>query len=29
MNDAGYGQYADSTSYPVRTNRGMAFAQDY
>ena len=29
MNDAGYGQYADSTPYPVRANRGMAFAQAY
>ena len=29
MNAAGYGQYADSTPYPVRANRGMAFAQAY
>jgi hypothetical protein len=29
MNDAGYGQYANSTPYPVRANRGMAFAQAY
>jgi hypothetical protein len=29
MNDAGYGQYADVVPYPVRANRGMAFAQDY
>jgi hypothetical protein len=29
MNDAGYGQYSGSTWYPVRANRGMAFAQDY
>jgi hypothetical protein len=29
MDDAGYGQYANSTSYPIRANRGMAFAQDY
>jgi len=29
MNAAGYGQYSGSTSYPVRANRGMAFAQDY
>ena len=29
MNDAGYGQYSDSTPYPVRANRGMAFAQAY
>jgi hypothetical protein len=29
MNAAGYGQYANSTPYPVRANRGMAFAQDY
>jgi hypothetical protein len=29
MNDAGYGQYAGSTFYPVRANRGMAFASDY
>jgi hypothetical protein len=29
MNDAGYGQYAHSTPYPVRANRGMAFAQAY
>jgi hypothetical protein len=29
MNDAGYGQYADAVPYPVRANRGMAFAQAY
>ncbi len=29
MNDAGYGQYSGSTPYPVRANRGMAFAQAY
>jgi hypothetical protein len=29
MNDAGYGQYADSTPHPVPANRGMAFAQAY
>jgi hypothetical protein len=29
MNAAGYGQYAGSTPYPVRANRGMAFAQAY
>jgi hypothetical protein len=29
MDDAGYGQYADVVPYPVRANRGMAFAQDY
>jgi len=29
MDDAGYGQYADAVPYPVRANRGMAFAQDY
>ena len=29
MNAAGYGQHADSTPYPVRANRGMAFAQAY
>jgi hypothetical protein len=29
MDDAGYGQYAYAVPYPVRANRGMAFAQDY
>ena len=29
MDDAGYGQYADSTPFPVRANRGLAFAQPY
>jgi hypothetical protein len=29
MNDAGYGQYANAVAYPVRANRGMAFAQAY
>jgi hypothetical protein len=29
MDDAGYGQYADSMPYPVRTNRDLAFAQPY
>ncbi len=27
MTDAGYGQYADSTPFFARTNRGLAFAQ--
>jgi hypothetical protein len=27
MNDAGYGQYADSAPFFARTNRGLAFAQ--
>jgi hypothetical protein len=27
MDDAGYGQYADSTPYFARANRGLAFAQ--
>ena len=29
MNDAGYGQYAAQAPYPVRTNRGLAFAQAF
>jgi hypothetical protein len=29
MNDAGYGQYASQAPYPVRTNRGFAFASPY
>jgi len=29
MNAAGYGQYAASTPFSVRTNRGLAFAQPY
>jgi hypothetical protein len=29
MNDAGYGQYASQAPYPVRTNRGLAFAQAF
>jgi hypothetical protein len=29
MNTAGYGQYAASTPFSVRTNRGLAFAQPY
>jgi len=29
MNDAGYGQYAASTPFPVRANRGMGFPQPY
>lgn len=29
MDEAGYGQYADAVPYPVRANRGMAFAQAY
>jgi len=29
MNDAGYGQYAAQAPYPVRTNRGLGFAQAF
>jgi hypothetical protein len=29
MDDAGYGQYADSTSFGVRANRGIGFPQPY
>jgi hypothetical protein len=29
MNDAGYGQYASSTPFPVRANRGIGFPQPY
>jgi hypothetical protein len=29
MNDAGYGQYASQALYPVRTNRGLAFASPF
>jgi hypothetical protein len=29
MNDTGYGQYAAQAPYPVRTNRGLAFAQAF
>jgi hypothetical protein len=29
MNDAGYGQYASSTPWSVRENRGLAFAQPF
>jgi hypothetical protein len=29
MSDAGYGQYASSTQFPVRANRGMGFPQPY
>ena len=29
MNDAGYGQYASQAPYPVRTNRGLGFAQAF
>ena len=29
MDDAGYSQYADSTPFSARTNRGLAFAQLY
>src|SRR5215469_3255721 len=29
MNDAGYGQYAAQVPYPVRTNRGLGFAQAF
>jgi hypothetical protein len=29
MNDAGYGQYATQVPYPVRTNRGLGFAQAF
>ena len=29
MNDAGYGQYAEQAPYPVRTNRGLGFAQAF
>jgi hypothetical protein len=29
MEDAGYGQYASETGYPVRANRGLGFPQAY
>jgi len=29
MTDAGYGQYANSTPFAARLNRGLAFAQAY
>ena len=29
MNDAGYGQYADTVPLAFRTNRGLAFAQPF
>jgi hypothetical protein len=29
MNDAGYSQYANSTPFPVRANRGMGFPQPF
>jgi hypothetical protein len=29
MQDAGYGQYASQTGYPVRANRGLGFPQAY
>lgn len=29
MNDAGYGQYADSAPFAVRENRGLGFAQPF
>ena len=29
MDDAGYGQYAASTPYPVRANRGLGFPQPF
>jgi hypothetical protein len=29
MDDAGYGQYASSTPFPVRANRGMGFPQPF
>ena len=29
MDDAGYGQYADSTSFGIRANRGIGFPQPY
>jgi hypothetical protein len=29
MQDAGYGQYASETGYPVRANRGLGFPQAY
>ena len=29
MDDAGYGQYADSTPFSVRANRGIGFPQPY
>ena len=29
MNDAGYGQYASESPYPVRTNRGLGFPEAF